>query len=362
MEITTSLFFLLLQKAIGHNVTLPNKIDDHIWEKIYEIAKQQALLGIIFLAIENLKEEQRPSKGLLLQWWGVVERIKQQNKQLNSVAQQVEQQFASNGLHGSILKGVGMAALYPHPLHRMPGDIDLWLEAERKDVVDYVKHFKKKPFVIYHHVDFIDINGVPIELHFTPSYFSDLLTNYRLQQWVRGERKVQMNHITTLEGGQIVHTPTISFNRVYILSHIYRHLFDEGVGLRQLMDYYYVLRQGFTEEERVETMAILRKFKMVRFTEAVMWVMREVFGLEQKYLLTTPNENEGKFLLEEIIIAGNHGHFDPRIIRSKDEALFTRFVRRTIRNFRFLRSYPSEVIWSPIFKIIQRIWMLKWNK
>ena len=170
-----------------------------------------------------------------------------------------------------------------------------------------------------------------------------------------------MEHISTLEGGHKVHTPTAAFNRVYILSHIYRHLFDEGVGLRQLMDYYYVLRQGFTETERQETITILKQFKMERFAEAVIWVLQEVFGLEAKYMLTTPNEREGKFLLDEIMMAGNFGHYDPRIIRSQDERLFTRFVRRTIRNLRFLRSYPSEVIWSPIFKIIQRIWMLKWN-
>ena len=122
-----------------------------------------------------------------------------------------------------------------------------------------------------------------------------------------------------------------------------------------------MLRQGFTETERQETITILKQFKMVRFAEAVMWVLQEVFGLEAKYMLTTPNEREGKFLLDEIMMAGNFGHYDLRIIRSQDERLFTRFVRRTIRNLRFLRSYPSEVIWSPIFKIIQRIWMLKWN-
>ncbi len=127
------------------------------------------------------------------------------------------------------------------------------------------------------------------------------------------------------------------------------------------MDYYYVLRQGFTETERQETMAVLKQLKMERFTESVMWVLHEVFGMEQKYMLTTPNEREGKFLLKEIMIAGNFGHYDPRIIRSKDDRLFTRFVRATIRNFRFIRSYPSEVIWSPIFKIIQRVWMLGWN-
>lgn len=357
----TKLLYSLLKLALGSDVSFPNEISAETWQGIYELSKQQALLGVVFLAVESLNEKQRPPKTMMLQWWAMTERIKQQSQRLNEVAQKVERQFAADGLRGTVLKGVGMAALYPQPLYRIPGDVDLWIDAERSKVVEYVKRYKKTPFVIYHHVDFVEVDGVSIELHFTPSYFSDVFTNRRFQKWVRKERKAQMEHMTTLPGGQKVHTPTADFNRVYILSHIYRHLFDEGVGLRQLMDYYYVLRQGFTEEERKETMAVLKRFKMERFAEAVMWVLQEVFGLEDRFLITTPNEREGKFLLDEIMIAGNFGHYDPRIIRSKDERLFTRFVRRTIRNLRFLRSYPSEVIWSPIFKIWQRAWMLKYN-
>lgn len=35
--------------------------------------------------------------------------------------------------------------------------------------------------------------------------------------------------------------PMTSFNVIYILSHLYRHVFTEGIGLRQLIDYYFVL-------------------------------------------------------------------------------------------------------------------------
>lgn len=361
MSASSRIFFLLLKKALGDCDALPNNINAETWLKIYKLAKQQALLGIIFLAIDSLTEEQRPPKAMLLQWWAQVEQIKQQNKHINDVATKLEHKLRVDDLHATILKGIGLASLYPQSLYRMSGDIDLWIDAERKKVVSYVKRFKKHPFVIYHHVDYVDVDGISIELHFTPSYFSDFFVNHKFQKWVRQECKVQMEHVVTLEDGHSVHTPTIAFNRVFVLAHIYRHLFDEGVGLRQLMDYYYVLRQGFTEKERLETMSVFKKLKMVRFAEAVMWVLQEVFVLEDKYLLTKPNKYEGMFLLDEIMIAGNFGQHDPRIIRSKNERLFTRFVRRTIRNIRFIRSYPSEVIWSPIFKIWQRFMMLKWN-
>lgn len=357
----TELFFSLLHRATGSKDVIPATISAKEWDEVFELAKQQALVGIVFCAIEKLDPAQRPPRQQLLKWWSIAEQIKQRSQLLKETARQVEQCFAKDGFRGTILKGVGLAALYPEPLYRTPGDIDIWLDAEREDIVTYVRKHKENPFVIYHHVDFVEVNGVSIEVHFTPSYFSDFRTNNRFQQYVREQRLLQMEHTTVLDGVGEVHTPTLAFNRVYVLSHIYRHLFDEGVGLRQLLDYYYVLCQGFTDEEREETMRVLRHLKMKRFVAAVMWVLKEVFGMEERYMLTAPNEKDGRFLLDEIMIAGNFGHHDPRIIRSKDERLFTRFVRRTVRNLRFLRSYPSEVIGSPIFKIWQRAWMLKWN-
>ena len=149
----------------------------------------------------------------------------------------------------------------------------------------------------------------------------------------------------------MIPTPTLAFNRVYILVHIYRHLFHEGIGLRQLLDYYFVLHQGFTEEERTETMRTLRSLRMQRFTAAVMWVLQEVFAMDDRYLLTDPNEEEGRFLLSEIMLAGNFGHYDVRIKRSAKVTEWGLFCRRVGRNLRFLRSYPSEVLWSPFFKL-----------
>ena len=157
--------------------------------------------------------------------------------------------------------------------------------------------------------------------------------------------------LTGTVGASMIPTPTLAFNRVYILVHIYRHLFHEGIGLRQLLDYYFVLHQGFTEEERTETMRTLRSLRMQRFTAAVMWVLQEVFAMDDRYLLTDPNEEEGRFLLSEIMLAGNFGHYDVRIKRSAKVTEWGLFCRRVGRNLRFLRSYPSEVLWSPFFKL-----------
>ena len=150
--------------------------------------------------------------------------------------------------------------------------------------------------------------------------------------------------------------PTLELNRVFILVHIYRHLFSEGIGLRQLMDYYYVLRQGFTEAERRETLQVLESLKMVRFAGAVMWVLQQLFGMDDRYLLIAPNEREGRFLIREVMLAGNFGQYDTRLQHYEGESALHWGLRKVMRNFRFVRSYPSEVLWSPLFKIWNYLW------
>ena len=129
--------------------------------------------------------------------------------------------------------------------------------------------------------------------------------------------------------------------------------------MKQLLDYYFVLQQGFTEEEREETLRTLRSLGMMRFTRAVMWVLQEVYGLPDRYLLTSPDEEEGRFLLSEIMLAGNFGQHDERLQRAEGEGTFRWGLRKVMRNFRFVRSYPSEVLWSPLFKVWHLFWRIK---
>ena len=165
---------------------------------------------------------------------------------------------------------------------------------------------------------------------------------------------------TCLDSKQVTFpVPNAAFNRVYILVHIYRHLFAEGIGLRQLLDYYFVLKQGLTESEREETLRILRSLGMMRFTRAVMWMLQEVFGMPDRYLLTSPDAKEGRFLLDEIMQAGNFGKYDERMQRAAGEGTFRWGLRKVLRNFRFVRSYPSEVLWSPIFKVWHLFWRIR---
>lgn len=351
------LFCELLQIALGHSMEFSRVPSKEEWRELFLLAKKQALIGVSYVAIEKLPKNQKPPRKLYLQWGVTAEHIVKQNEELNIKAISISKMFREAGFRNVVLKGQGVALYYGIEnlnKYRMPGDVDIWLDGSRGDIVSYVCKCKPDCKIVYHHIDFPEVEGVEVEVHFTPSWMNSYFTNRVLQRYFDQNKEWQFAQCE--DEVEAIPVPSLAFNRVYILVHIYRHLFHEGIGLRQLMDYYFVLRQGFTATERDYTMRILRSLKMERFTSAVMWVLQEVLGLEDVYLLTSPNEKEGNFLLKEIIHSGNFGKSDKSLMRSRNESDLSYAIRKLRRNFRFIRSYPSEVLWSPLFKVWHYFW------
>lgn len=353
----TSLFTELLQISLGDRVGFSCTPSAEEWYKLFVSSKKQALLGITYTAIERIPKEQRPPRQLILQWIVEAEHIKLLNEELNTKAINISQRFLKDGFRNIILKGQGVSQYYKInnlDLYRTPGDVDIWLDGNRWDIIKYVRGKMPNCNIVYHHVDFPKMDGVEVEVHFTPSWMNSYFSNRKLQHYFQENGHKLFS--TCIVGNSEIPLPNIAFDRVYILVHIYRHLFHEGVGLRQMMDYYFVLKHGFTEEERCATMRTLQELKMTRFTSAVMWVLQEIFGLESQYLLTSPDEKEGRFLFDEIMRSGNFGQYDPQIRRKRKETDLSHGLRKVKRNFRFVFSYPSEVLWSPIFKVWHYLW------
>lgn len=158
----------------------------------------------------------------------------------------------------------------------------------------YVRHYFLKASARYHHVDFPIIKGIDIEVHFTPTWMSAYPDNRFLQKWFAEEQEAQFaNTVTLPENTGTIPVPTPAFNRIFLLIHIYRHFFDEGIGLRQLLDYAMLLNQGTTEKEKAESVRILKRMHLLRFTSALMHILQNVFGIEGKHLLTAPSEKRG---------------------------------------------------------------------
>ena len=235
------IFFDFLQFCIGSAKEIPNSLKDADWEILYAIAEKQALLGVLFHGIKQLPKELAPEAGLLIKWMGMAQKIRQQNGRLFIDSATVCKKFKQVGFRNCILKGQGNALLYPDPYMRTPGDIDIYLAGGRKMVMQYINKVCPNQVMRYHHVDF-PVMKTAIEVHFTPSYMYFPTRNIRMQKWFEEVMDLQCSNVVELPDGYgEINVPTLNFNVIYILSHLYRHVFSEGIGLRQLLDYYYVL-------------------------------------------------------------------------------------------------------------------------
>lgn len=351
------LFFEILRIAIGQQQELAFSPTHDQWREIYQMSIRQTLVGVMYPAIEQLPEHQRPLKDVLLQWYLMKERIVQQNRLLNQRALETITFFQQEGFDCCILKGQGISTLYPNPLLRTSGDIDIWLSGGRKKIYDFAQSRVGLQGLTYRHIHYPLHKDVEVEVHITPGSLYAPIDNRKLQQYFVKSAPEQFHHKVQLPDdiGNIP-TPTDEFNRLYILLHIYEHFLGEGVGFRQVLDYYYVLRQPITTESKQRTINMLRKLNMLRFTRAMMWVQQEVLGLESKYFLVEPDEKEGRFLLSEIMQAGNFGKYDSRMNWQNHHKLIPRLWNSIKRNSKFVVRYPHEMIWDLPFRTCQFIW------
>ena len=352
-------FFDFLQFCIGSVEKIPASIKEADWKVLYAIAKKQALTGVLFHGIKQLPKELAPDTGLLMQWMGIAQNIRLQNIQLFLDSTKVCKKFKQVGFRNCILKGQGNALLYPDPYMRTPGDIDIYLDGGRERVMQYINNVCPNQVMRYHHVDF-PVMKTAIEVHFTPSYMFFPLHNHRMQKWFKEVMDLQCSNVVTLPDGYgEITVPTTSFNVIYILSHLYRHVFTEGIGLRQLIDYYFVLRN--TDCNITNKAVLQRELKHLglwKFTKAVMYVLYETLGLPEEKMIAPIDVYEGRFLLTEIMQGGNFGQYDTRLGSKENEGKLHRYLRMSLRNFRFVKHYPTEALSEPLF----RTWFAVWKK
>ena len=219
------------------------------WQELYSFSSKQALLGLCFDGIERLGKEypeelkRNPiGRELLMNWMGKAQQIRRQNMKVNAVAGKLFAMLREDEMRCCVLKGQGNALMYPNPYSRTPGDIDVWINASRERIMEYAqKRFELGDDIRLQHLE-TSLDGVPVELHFFPCSMNNPIYHARLQKWFRRNADLQCSNVVGLpDGAGDIAIPTSSFNVIYQLTHLYHHFFDEGVGMRQIIDYFLVV-------------------------------------------------------------------------------------------------------------------------
>ena len=441
------IFFDFLRFCIGSDSEIPSSLKEADWRELYRIAKKQCLVGVLFDGIKKLPAEHvGMKKELLLQWMAESQMLEKANVRLNDAAIQVSEWFRKKGFRTCILKGQGNALLYPNPYSRTPGDIDIWVEGGDKRVISFVRSISPHEKACYHHIEFPSYKGVEVEVHYRPSFLLCFWHNRKLQKYYERVKEEQFSHRMMLGKQGEIAIPTVEFNLIFQLTHIYAHLMNEGIGLRQLVDYYYVLcdfykvyqnsskitpslftlKEGSTSHPdpltlrgeggnrptrcseplrskvggpskvspdsagwdrwdaigdmtsatastdssataaRSSSTAIdrvqkeLKELGLWKFAEGIMYIMQEVFGMPTSRFIVPPNEKYGKFVLNEVLEAGNFGKHDARNRFGRSQLGHN--LQRVHRDIRLVRYFPAEALCEPLFRTWHFFWRLKYKK
>ena len=431
------LFFELIRVAIGTQERLSRVPSKKEWGRLFKIAERQRLLGICFYGVKKVaspiydneaypqydnEASPQPSPegkgeskisipGELYDYWlGTAALIQQQNQKVNKRCVEVCNKLQEAGFKCSILKGQGIAQLYNEGrrtkderqdesnclgIFRQSGDIDVWVDGGMKKAMAWAKKE-------YGNVKFDYINAhlpiykdTEVELHWRVQFLDNLWKNKNLQKWVEENKEELLNTTEDLpDGAGCLPVPSPTFNSFYVLLHCYHHMFSEGLGLRQVMDYYFVLQSrrptptpSLHSEGNLET--TLKECGMLKFAKAMMWVLMHVFeyindhdndndndgkadddeerrtknedtkdNWRERYpwMIVEPDEKEGRFLLKELMLDGNMGHFDKRIKKGSKNKKIQSVWANLQHSLHVAKHYPSESFWSPIWIIWHFMW------
>ena len=399
------IFFEFLRFCIGTVQEVPSSLKGADWRVLYAMARKQCLVGVLFDGIKRLPADVGMDKGLLFQWMAQNQTLRKANARLDKAAVEVAEWFGRKGFRTCVLKGQGNALLYPSGMERTPGDIDLWVDGGDRKVVSFVRSLSPDEKVCYHHIGFPEYNGVEVEVHFRPSFLFCFRHNRRLQGYYERVMDEQFAHRVKLgEQGEVA-VPKAEFNLIFQLTHIFTHLMNEGIGLRQLLDYFFLLKNtdfigntdgdgfllntDFTDDtdkfsgntdgdgfllntdftdntdriggnadgvDRRLLQDELRELGLWEFAGAVMYIMKEVFGLEDNKLIVPPDVKRGRLVLKEVLEAGNFGQYDKR--NWFGHSALGHNLQRLYRDMRLVRFFPAEALSEPFF----RIWHFFWRK
>lgn len=335
--------------------SIPN-VKELDWNGLYCFANEQAIAGFLFEGVKRLGEKGiKPPFELLMQWIALAEQIAGRNRHINNKCLEIVKQFNEAGFQCVVLKGQGNALMYPNPLSRCSGDIDLLVKGNKKDIIKYVKQRYPHTKTAYQHIDYPAFKDVEVELHYLPTYLNNPIYNHRFQKWYNtiADGGEMMEEAELPEGAGAIPIPTVEFNIVFQLAHMMHHFFDEGIGLRQMMDYYYVLKSE-GRRQMADVYETLKHLGLWMFAGAVMYVMREVFALEAQYMIAPVDERRGKTLLNEILKGGNFGKYSGL----DQKHTFKKYFQKTWRNMQLVKEYPAEALCEPFFRTWHYFWRL----
>ena len=259
----------LLRISLWNEGELSGLPTEEEWNEMLETAKKQTLVGLLFCGIDILPQEQRPPKKLLLQWIGLTQITEQRNEALNRYLAKLVRKLRKENITVVLVKGQGVAQCYESPLRRESGDIDFLVDEDNyrlgKELL--TKHAQKvhEENTFDKHFS-VDMKGCIVELHgsmrsMLPKRADNMIDEVQEDTLKNGKTRIWLNNEVEIA------LPSPDNDVIFVFTHILKHFFHYGIGLRQVCDWCRLLwtyKESIDKElleERLNKMGLMSEWK-----------------------------------------------------------------------------------------------------
>lgn len=338
------IYYNLLRCSLHETNEVPSGVDSINWADFYDYCRKQGVLGIELEYLDRMSL--KPPKDIMLQWIMIVEGLKNQNKVTNARIKELINYWGKTNHRCVVLKGQANATMYPKPDYRCPGDIDLWVDGNEVEIIRQVLSVCPDAPYSIHHVRMPIFKDVPVEVHYRPVYLTNWFIDRRLKQYIEKNKENQFLNKCVIDGLE-VGCLTRSMNLVVQLIHMYTHFVGTRNNFKQLFDYYFLLRCTSNDDKK-DLPELFKELGVLRYARGIMWIMKDVLGLEEDYLYVEPDEKVGRVILSETNRFGEYS-----------QNTFVMILQQFIYNLKLIRLFPSEVLISPLFLGWHQWWKYK---
>ena len=358
--------FNLVKAALWQTAADGSLFDEQTdWQAIYKLARKQTVMGIAYDGMLTLPAELQPQRALKLQWSNALMQCEDNNHLLNQRVETLFCHYQAAGLKPLLLKGQGVAQSYPHPEHRQPGDIDVYIgeqDYERANqLLAELGGEIESESVKHSHGHW---QGVTVENHYLLTQFASPSANRFLRKEVLP--MLPGNRTVTIEGNAIPVLP-LEVDLFFVLVHLALHFLSGGIGLRQLCDWTCLLHAHASQIDKAEVVRLLQGVGLLQAAKAVGAIVVNHLGLPQDelpFMLDEADKQRGEWLLTDILQGGNfgfHGSFRRNRPNGRISGRWYTFKQTVKRCREYYTLAPTEACWHPL-KLIKTFVMIRLNR
>lgn len=344
-------FFRLLRGGTFGDTEPVEPMSAWKWRRVYQLSLMHGVAALVWDGVASHSGDffMRLPEELSAEWGKTVREIEEGNARLNAAVASLFGTFNREQLRPILLKGQGLAALYPNPAHRTGGDIDIyfpyapqaskagqWAEANG-DSLDGGEKGKKSYLW----------RGVAIDHHRTPLQLTNFVLNRRLQAIIGRETRCCDSAYATIGGTRIeIMPPTL--NLLLLITRIARYIVSEGISLKQMADLGVFLRTTGDKVDYVKLQGWIKQLGLRRTARVEGALLTRLFHFDADEMqFADGGAEEPTGLIEADISQLSGSHTDDWyftqgkniFVRTSDTGAMMWHIRHNASYFKY---YPQE--------------------